>query len=108
MPDLGPDRPRQPAASRVRREGTEPAAGGQACDVDTSLNEGPVDVEAELLALLGLEGALVAGFVHRVQGQDDALDYGEDLFVVTSGEGGQGRSRVTRETFQGKTWSTSQ
>ncbi|MFJ7946492.1 hypothetical protein ACIQ6K_22990 [Streptomyces sp. NPDC096354] len=29
------------------------------------------------------------GFVHRVQHQDDALHYGEDLLVVSFGECGQ-------------------
>ncbi|MEU4096146.1 hypothetical protein [Streptomyces sp. NPDC026673] len=49
--------------------------GGQGRDVDSSLSEGLVDVEAELLALIGLEGAFVVGFIHRVQGQNDALHY---------------------------------
>ncbi len=47
----------------------ESVPGGQGRDVDSLLGESPVDVEAELLALISLEGAFVVGFVHRVQSQ---------------------------------------
>ncbi|MFF4829895.1 hypothetical protein ACFY20_44995 [Streptomyces sp. NPDC001312] len=46
------------------------------------LGERLVDVVAQLLALVGFEGASVVGFIHRVEGQDDALHHSKDLLVA--------------------------
>ena len=55
---------------------------GRQCDyIDAVPGERLVDVGAQLLAFVGLEGAAVVSFVHRVEGQDDSFHHSKDLLV---------------------------
>lgn len=67
--------------------------GSQGRDVDSLLGKHLIDVGAQLLALIGFEGALVVSLVH---GQDDELHCGEDPCVVSFVSVGNSASNTSR------------